>query len=66
MFVYVNGKETEIGEPLTVAELVAERGLNPNTMVVEHNMVILPKEKWSESVLAADDRLEIISFVGGG
>ena len=66
MRVYVNGKETEVNEDQTVAALVAEKGLNPDTVVVEHNMVILPKEEWPQLVLTAEDKLEIISFVGGG
>ena len=66
MRVYVNGKETEVAEQLTVAALVAEKGLNPNTVVVEHNLVILPKEEWPQLVLAAEDKLEIVTFVGGG
>lgn len=66
MRIYVNGKETEIGEQLTVAALIAEKGLNPNALVIEHNTVILPKEAWAQSVLADEDKLEIITFVGGG
>lgn len=66
MRVYVNGKETEVAEQLTVAALVAEKGLNPNTVVVEHNMIILPEEQWLQFTLASDDKLEIIAFVGGG
>lgn len=66
MRVLVNGKETEIAERLTVAELVAERGLNPDAVVIEHNLVILPKEEWPRLELSADDKLEIIAFVGGG
>ena len=66
MRVYVNGKETEVAEQLTVAALVAEKGLNPNTVVIEHNMIILPKEQWSQFTLVSDDKLEIIAFVGGG
>ena len=66
MRVYINGKETEVSDQLTIAALVAERGLNPNTVVVEHNLAIQPKEKWSELTLAVDDKLEIVSFVGGG
>jgi thiamine biosynthesis protein ThiS len=64
--IFVNGNETEVAEQLTVAALLAEKGLDPNTIVVEHNLVILPKERWSQSALAAEDRLEIIEFVGGG
>lgn len=66
MRVYVNGKETEVTEQLTVAELIAGRGLNPDTVVVEHNQIILPREEWSKSVLSAEDKVEIVAFVGGG
>ena len=66
MRVCVNGKETEIVERLTVAEWVAEKGLNPDAVVVEHNLVILPKEEWPKLELSANDKLEIIAFVGGG
>jgi len=64
--VYVNGKDTEVADQLTVAELVAEKGLNSDRVVVERNMVILPKEEWPRVRLAAEDKLEIIAFVGGG
>lgn len=66
MRIYVNGKETEVAENQTVAALLAERGLNPDTVVVEHNMAILPKEEYSGLTLAAEDKLELVTFVGGG
>ncbi len=66
MRVYVNGEEMEIPEDHTVAALVGERGLNPNTIVVEHNLVILPRDEWSRLVLTAEDMLEIVTFMGGG
>jgi thiamine biosynthesis protein ThiS len=34
--------------------------------VVEHNMVVLRREEWSESALTVDDRVEIVTFMGGG
>lgn len=66
MRICVNGEAAEVTDGLTVAELVAGKGLNPNTVVVEHNLVILPKEEWSKLVLTAEDKVEIITFVGGG
>jgi len=66
MLVYINGSENEVDDQLTVSALIAERGLNPDVVVVEHNLAILPKEGWPQVVLSAEDRLEIISFVGGG
>jgi thiamine biosynthesis protein ThiS len=51
---------------MTVAALVAQRGLDQNKVVVEHNLAVVPKEEWPKLVLADGDKLEIVSFVGGG
>ncbi|HAH88445.1 MAG TPA: thiamine biosynthesis protein ThiS [Armatimonadetes bacterium] len=66
MRIYVNGKETLAAGQMTVAALVAQRGLDQNKVVVEHNLAVVPKEEWSKLVLADGDKLEIVSFVGGG
>lgn len=66
MRVCINGKDTEVSEGLTVAALIAGKGLSPGTVVVEHNLSILPREQWPQIVLAAGDNVEIIAFVGGG
>lgn len=66
MKVYINGNEIDVLKQLSVEDLIAERCLNPDTIVVEHNLSILPKEKWPEVMLKAEDKLEIVSFVGGG
>ncbi len=66
MRIYVNGIETVIATPISVNELIAQKGLNPDHVVIEYNMDILPREKWKQSHLQDEDRLEIIAFVGGG
>ena len=66
MRVFVNGRDTEIGDGLTVGALVSEKGFSPESVVIEYNSEILPREKWSQRILAAEDKLEIITFVGGG
>jgi sulfur carrier protein len=66
MRIYVNGSRVDIAEQMTVAGLIAEKGLNPSTVVIEHNLNILSKEKWATTQLSAEDRVEIVAFVGGG
>jgi len=66
MRIYVNGVETVITTTISVNELIAQKGLNPDHVVIEYNMDILPREKWKQSHLQDEDRLEIITFVGGG
>jgi sulfur carrier protein len=62
----VNGKRRELDRSLTVADYLAQLGINPLIVAVEHNGEILRREKFSESTLQAGDVLEIVRMVGGG
>jgi sulfur carrier protein len=62
----VNGKDIRVAIGSTVAMLLEQQGLNPATVVVEHNHVIVRQEEWRDIVLTPGDCLEIVTFVGGG
>lgn len=62
----VNGEAAEAPSGSSVAELVAARGLAPQQVAVELNKEIVPRAKHAETVLAAGDRIEIVTMVGGG
>jgi sulfur carrier protein len=64
--VRVNGKKEEIDAKCALVEFIEKRNLHPDKIVVERNFEIVPKEKWHEVVIEAEDSIEIISFVGGG
>jgi len=66
MFVTVNGKSEEIKNESNLAQLVSNKGLCVNNLVVEHNRMIVPKNKLEEVSLNENDIIEIVSFVGGG
>jgi sulfur carrier protein len=66
MKVLLNGKEIDIADNSTIAGLIEHKALNPDTIVVEHNLVIVRKEEWPSIVLSPADKLEIVTFVGGG
>ena len=65
MQIRINGKTEEI-TPCTIAQLVHQRGLNPQSLVVEHNQNIVKQDQWPEIELTEGDTLELLSFVGGG
>lgn len=65
MELFINGVK-ETGEPCTIAELAARKGLTPGALVVELNQQIIKQEQWSVTALKDGDRLELLSFVGGG
>jgi thiamine biosynthesis protein ThiS len=62
----VNGREEAIAAGLTVADLLAARGITTTLVAVERNGRILRKAEFPEIQLAAGDKLEIVHFVGGG
>jgi thiamine biosynthesis protein ThiS len=63
----VNGSRKELAAGATVADLLRELDIDPRMVVVEHNREILRGEHAHDSrVLADDDTVEIVHFVGGG
>ncbi|HEX5500519.1 MAG TPA: sulfur carrier protein ThiS, partial [Thermomicrobiales bacterium] len=50
----------------TVAALLGELGLEPKQVAVEVNLELVPRGRHAEHALAAGDRLEVVTLVGGG
>jgi sulfur carrier protein len=65
MNIFVNGKQESI-EPCTLAQFIALKKLDAGALVVELNRQIIKQEFWPTTELREDDRLEMLSFVGGG
>jgi sulfur carrier protein len=65
MNIFVNGKQESI-EPCTLAQLIAWKNLDAGALVVEINQQIIKQEFWPTTELQDEDRLEMLSFVGGG
>ncbi len=59
----INGKEHK---DINLKEYLDKNGYDINRIAVELNGEILPKSKYSETVIKSDDNVEIVSFVGGG
>ncbi|MBR4742489.1 MAG: sulfur carrier protein ThiS [Desulfovibrio sp.] len=65
MQIILNGTAQECTSP-NIDHLLTTLELDHNKVVVELNGVIIPKEELSKTCLAANDRLELVQFVGGG
>jgi thiamine biosynthesis protein ThiS len=66
MTLWVNGERAEINGLTTVAELASQYGLQPNSVLIEHNAVALHQREWPERKLAEGDRIEFVRVVAGG
>ena len=64
--VVVNGEARTVVQGTTIAELIAELGLGDRRVAVEKNREVVPRAQHATTVLAAGDRLELVTFVGGG
>ena len=62
----VNGEPRSVPAPATLHDLLRHLGLDPRTVVVEHNEAIVRRLQLGETPLADGDRVEIVHFVGGG
>lgn len=66
MHVQINGNATEVEPGMTLADFIAQKGLKPEAVVIEHNGTIVPQGRWRDVAMTSADRLQIVSFVGGG
>ena len=63
--VTVNGTALDIAGK-TVSEYLATTNYDPKRIAVERNGEIVWKSQYDAAVLKDGDRMEIVSFVGGG
>lgn len=66
MHIVVNGEQQEVEESLTVAHLLQKLNLRTEQVAVEINLKILDRNDFSTWTLHNGDKVEILSFIGGG
>jgi sulfur carrier protein len=66
MRISVNGESRTVAGGATVAALLAELGVTTGRVAVELNRQIVPRAEHGSTVLRDGDKVEIVTFVGGG
>jgi len=66
MKLIVNGEPMEMDTGLTVSALLNHLKIGRERVAVEVNMEIVTKSAYETHLLQADDKIEIVQFVGGG
>jgi thiamine biosynthesis protein ThiS len=64
--VTVNGEGVHVASGSTVADLLRTLSLEPARVAVEYNLRVLTRAEHGTVRLNHGDRLEIVTFVGGG
>jgi sulfur carrier protein len=62
----INGQPKTIGSGTTISVLLDQLGLGDRRVAVERNREIVPRAQHASTILADGDRLELVTFVGGG
>ncbi len=65
MQIVLNGEHTAT-EATTLADLVQELGLEQRMIAIERNLEVVPKSSYADTLLCADDRIELVHMIGGG
>ncbi len=66
VLVNVNGQPREIDRNLSVRDLLDQLSIKAAYVAVELNRQIVKKDAWDATLLRANDKIEVVHFVGGG
>jgi thiamine biosynthesis protein ThiS len=62
----LNGEPYEIAAPLTISGLLATLDIDPRRVAVEHNLVVIKRDRYDATIVDNGDEVEIVNLVGGG
>ena len=66
MTIWVNGQPREVPEGMTLAALLTSMEVGTTGVAVEVNAEVVRRARHAEYQLSPQDRVEIVTFVGGG
>jgi sulfur carrier protein len=66
MTIFINGEAREIEEISNLSALLDAFELPKQRVAVELNKSVVRKQDWETTLVAEDDRIEVVHFVGGG
>ena len=66
MEIHVNGERRTVPDGITVLSLLRGFSLPETRVAVERNSSLVRKSEFESTLLAEGDRIEIVTFVGGG
>ena len=66
LVITLNGEPYELETPVSVTDLLTRLSIDPRRVAVEHNLTILKRHLFADTIVHEGDRVEIVNFVGGG
>ena len=64
--IILNGEDYLVQENCSVSDLIKELDLDINKIAIERNLEIVLVEDFFKTTINSGDKIEIVSFIGGG
>ena len=65
-YFFLNGQKYFIDSELTILEIVKYLNYNTSLLVLEYNNLICNQKNWDKFYIKNNDKIEIVTIVGGG
>lgn len=65
-YFFLNGQKFCTEHNLTLLELTQYFNYNTSLLVLEYNNLICNKKNWNQTIIQNNDKVEIVTIVGGG
>jgi thiazole synthase len=62
----LNGDPFTLAAPMTVTALLGQLGIDPRSVAVERNFLVVKRDLYPATLVEDGDQVEIVNFVGGG
>ena len=63
---FLNGLKYRATNHLTIFDVLYYFDYSISLLVIEYNSYIFPKNDWKNTIICNDDKIEIVTIVGGG
>ena len=64
--IQLNGKKVVIKSNYSIFDLLKKYKLSNKKVAIEHNGIIVHKINYKKRLLKNNDRVEVVTFIGGG
>ena len=64
--IQLNGKKVVIKSNYSLFDLLKKYKLINKKVAIEHNGIIIPKVNYKKKFLKNNDKVEVVTFIGGG
>ena len=65
-YFFLNGQQYFTKSELTILDIINYFNYNTSLFVLEYNNLICNKKKWAQIKIKTNDKIEIVTIVGGG